>query len=95
MKTKNQNKKLKKVFIFFEKNKNFNNYLNNLNYKVENNDNKLKVLSIIKTKKKQMINGFTEVNKNCIAFASHSKICLYDLINLRNILKIIYKLKYL
>ena len=70
--------KIEKSFDFFEKNKNFNNYLNNLNYQVEDNDNKLKELSIIKTKKKQMINGFTEVNKNCIAFASHSKICLYD-----------------
>ena len=70
--------KIEKSFDFFEKNKNFNNYLNNLNYKVENNDNKLKVLSIIKTKKNLKINGFTEVNKNCIAFASYSKICLYD-----------------
>ena len=43
--------KIEKSFDFFEKNKNFNNYLNNLNYKVENNDNKLKVLSIVKTKK--------------------------------------------
>ena len=70
--------KIEKSFDFFEKNKNFNNYLNNLNYQVEDNDNKLKELSIIKTKKKQMINGFTEVNKNCIAFASYSNICLYD-----------------
>ena len=70
--------KIEKSFDFFEKNKNFNNYLNNLNYKVENNDNKLKVLSIIKTKKNLKINGFTEVNKNCIAFASYSNICLYD-----------------
>ena len=70
--------KIEKSFDFFEKNKNFNNYLNNLNYKVEDNDNKLKELSIVKTKKNLIINGFTEVNKDCIAFASNSKICLYD-----------------
>ena len=70
--------KIEKSFDFFEKNKNFNNYLNNLNYKVENNDNKLKVLSIIKTKKNLKINGFTEVNKNCIAFSGYSQIFLYD-----------------
>ena len=70
--------KIEKSFDFFEKNKNFNNYLNNLNYKVENNDNKLKVLSIVKTKKNLVIKGFTEVNKNCIAFSSYSEIYLYD-----------------
>ena len=70
--------KIEKSFDFFEKNKNFNNHLNNLNYKVENNDNKLKVLSIVKTKKNLVIKGFTEVNKNCIAFSSYSEIYLYD-----------------
>ena len=70
--------KIEKSFYFFEKNKNFNNYLSNLNYKVDDNDNKLKELSIVKTKKNLIINGFTEVNKDCIAFASNSKICLYD-----------------